>query len=98
MEGASKVSVGGMGGGAGGGGGGGGGGAGGGATVSESQGYEVGAGSGGEADTAVEELRFKRSLGIAFFCAGLLAIGYVVMKARNTKKEADAQGPQGPEV
>ena len=65
----------------------------------ESEAYDIGhSGGGSEADLIDKEVKFKRSLGIAFLAAGLLAIGYVVAKARNTKKEADLQGPQGPEV
>ena len=84
-----------------GGGGGGGGAVGGGASGAngESEAYDIGhSGGGSEADLIDKEVKFKRSLGIAFLAAGLLAIGYVVAKARNTKKEADLQGPQGPEV
>jgi Flp pilus assembly pilin Flp len=90
---ASKVSVGGVGGGAGGGGGGGGGGGNqqNGASVEGS--YENGDGT--SADTT--DLKFKRAFGLAFLSAGILAIGYVVAKARNVKKEIDAQGDDKPE-
>ena len=52
-------------------------------------------GDGSSADTA--DLKFKRGLGLGFLAAGVLAIGYVIAKARNVKKEADAQGPSTPE-
>ena len=41
------------------------------------------------------DLRFKRSLGLGFLAAGVLAIGYVIAKARNVKKAADAPVPAG---
>jgi hypothetical protein len=47
---------------------------------------------GGTFDT---DLRFKRTMGLAFLSAGMLAVGYVVYKARNAKKQGDAVGPQG---
>ena len=92
MGAASKVNMGGVGGGAGGGGGGGGGGG------NEMDGASYASstdGDGSSADTA--DLKFKRSLGIGFLAAGILAIGYVVAKARNVKKEIDAQGDNSPE-
>ena len=96
MGAASKVDMGGGGGGAGGGGGGGGGGRGGGSNEMDGASYASSTdGDGGSADTA--DLKFKRSLGIGFLAAGILAIGYVVAKARNVKKEIDAQGDNSPE-
>ena len=94
MGAASKVDMGGVGGGAGGGGGGGG--RGGGSNEMDGASYASSTdGDGGSADTA--DLKFKRSLGIGFLAAGILAIGYVVAKARNVKKEIDAQGDNSPE-
>ena len=88
MTGASKVNVGGVGGGAGGGAGGSGrsevGSADGASSASSSQ------GDGSSADTA--DLKFRRSLGLGFLAAGVVAIGYVIAKARNVKKAADDQG------
>ena len=52
-------------------------------------------GDGTSADTT--DLKFKRAFGLAFLSAGILAIGYVVAKARNVKKEIDAQGDDRPE-
>jgi hypothetical protein len=84
MGASSKVSVGGVGGGAGGGGAGG---AGGGEEGSYASSAER---DGSSADNT--DLKFKRSLGIGFLAAGVIAIGYVIAKARNVKKEVDAQG------
>jgi hypothetical protein len=84
MGASSKVNVGGVGGGAGGGG------TGGGGADTGSASAETGENDGTSADTA--DLKFKRSLGIGFLAAGVLAIGYVIAKARNVKKEIDAQG------
>jgi Flp pilus assembly pilin Flp len=84
MGASSKVNVGGVGGGAGGGG------SGGGGADTGSTAAETGENDGTSADTA--DLKFKRSLGIGFLAAGVLAIGYVIAKARNVKKEVDAQG------
>lgn len=87
----SKVSVGGVGGGAGGGGG---------AEATEgSYASSAATGDGSSADNT--DLKFKRSLGIAFLAAGVLAVGYVLAKARNVKKEVDAQGDtpnDGPQI
>ncbi|MDB4945540.1 MAG: hypothetical protein JWP97_5074, partial [Labilithrix sp.] len=92
---ASKVNVGGVGGGAGGGAGGsnqGGGGAG------DEGAYASSSSEGGEGTSAdVTDLKFKRSLGLGFLAAGIIAIGYVIQKARNVKKEIDAQGNAPPE-
>ena len=96
MGAAQKVNVGGVGGGAGGGGGGGG------RAVAEgaegqyaSNGGGAGEHDGSSADTA--DLKFRRSLGLGFLAAGIIAVGYVIAKARNVKKEVDAQGDLPPE-
>ena len=91
MGASSKVSVGGVGGGSGGGGGGGG-----------TSGAEAAAGgsfatTSDEPPADVTDIKFKRGLGIGFLTAGVLAIGYVLAKARNVKLEASAQGGDGPE-
>ena len=88
----SKVNVGGVGGGAGGGGGGGQGSD----STSANGGDGTFATSSDEAPADVTDIKFKRGLGIGFLTAGVLAIGYVIAKARNMKSEAAAQGGNGP--
>lgn len=95
MGAAQKVNVGGVGGGAGGG-------VGGNSAVAEgAQGqYASNGGGAGEHDgTSADnaDLKFRRSLGLGFLAAGIIAIGYVIAKARNVKKEVDAQGNLPPE-
>jgi len=91
------VNVGGVGGGAGGvgGGAGGGGGGGGGGGAGGEGSYATSTGDGTSADTA--DLKLKRAFGLAFLSAGILALGYVIAKARNVKKAVDAQGDDKPE-
>jgi hypothetical protein len=50
--------------------------------------------SDGEGPSSIDaaDLRFKRSLGIGFLTAGVLAIGYIIAKARNVKQAVDDQG------
>ena len=94
MGASSKVNVGGVGGGAGGGGGGGGGQSGDSANANSGDGTFASGSDEPPAD--VTDIKFKRGLGIGFLTAGVLAIGYVIAKARNVKQEASAQGGNGP--
>jgi hypothetical protein len=87
MGASQKVNVGGMGAGSGAGGGG--------STYDGDRGHDTTyGGADGEADgTSVDsDLKIKRSIGLAFLAAGVIAIGYVIAKARNVKKVADGQG------
>ena len=96
MGAAQKVNVGGVGGGAGGGGGGGGGAV---AEGAEGQYASNGGGAGEHDGTSADnaDLKFRRSLGLGFLAAGIIAVGYVIAKARNVKKAVDAEGNLPPE-
>ena len=77
-------------------GGGGGGGGQGGDSANANSGEGTFASSSDEAPADVTDIKFKRGLGVGFLTAGVLAIGYVIAKARNIKQEASAQGGNGP--